>query len=198
VSEIKAIETRYKGFHFRSRLEARWAVFFDAMNWEWRYEPQGYDIGGEWYLPDFWVDGLGWVEVKGSLDSLGAARLLDAARNLPQDLEGRQGPRGRHLRAVDPKLVILSDIPDPSGPWAHVELGVDTAGAVRWRMAHMGGPGAAMLPYTEWLSVPPKLGSFAAWIAGRSASYVRPLKGIPAACTAARSARFEHGQKGAA
>ena len=30
MSEIKAIETYYKGYRFRSRLEARWAVFFDA------------------------------------------------------------------------------------------------------------------------------------------------------------------------
>jgi hypothetical protein len=26
---IKAIETRYKGYRFRSRLEARWAVRFE-------------------------------------------------------------------------------------------------------------------------------------------------------------------------
>ncbi len=32
MSEIKAIETRYKGYRFRSRLEARWAVFFDALS----------------------------------------------------------------------------------------------------------------------------------------------------------------------
>ena len=29
MSDIKAIETYYKGYRFRSRLEARWAVFFD-------------------------------------------------------------------------------------------------------------------------------------------------------------------------
>jgi hypothetical protein len=27
---IQAIETVYRGHRFRSRLEARWAVFFDA------------------------------------------------------------------------------------------------------------------------------------------------------------------------
>ena len=30
-NEIKAIETRYKGCRFRSRLEARWAVAEDAI-----------------------------------------------------------------------------------------------------------------------------------------------------------------------
>jgi hypothetical protein len=58
VDVIKAIETRYKGYRFRSRLEARWAVFFDAMGWQWEYEEQGYDLGGGvYYLPDFKVYG---------------------------------------------------------------------------------------------------------------------------------------------
>lgn len=54
-SAIKAIPTRYKGYHFRSRLEARWAVFFDAMGLKWEYEPEGFDLDGELYLPDFRV-----------------------------------------------------------------------------------------------------------------------------------------------
>ena len=58
MSEIKAIPTRYKGCHFRSRLEARWAVFFDSMGWFWTYETEGYHLprlGGRYYLPDFSV-----------------------------------------------------------------------------------------------------------------------------------------------
>lgn len=51
---IKAIQTEYRGCLFRSRLEARWAVFFDACGVEWEYEPEGYDLGsGIYYLPDF-------------------------------------------------------------------------------------------------------------------------------------------------
>lgn len=51
---MRAIETRYKGYRFRSRLEARWAVFFDALGIEWEYEPEGYELSdGERYLPDF-------------------------------------------------------------------------------------------------------------------------------------------------
>ena len=41
---IKAIETEYKGYRFRSRLEARWAVFFDALGLKWDYEPEGFDL----------------------------------------------------------------------------------------------------------------------------------------------------------
>ena len=52
---IKPIETRYKGYRFRSRLEARWAVFFDAMDVAYAYEPEGYSVGGSGYLPDFWI-----------------------------------------------------------------------------------------------------------------------------------------------
>lgn len=40
-----AIPTTYKGVTFRSKLEARWAVFFDTLGIEWEYEPQGYKIG---------------------------------------------------------------------------------------------------------------------------------------------------------
>ena len=63
---IKAIETRYKGYRFRSRLEARWAVFFDALQVEWDYEPEGFDLGSAgWYLPDFYLPDLDvWIEVK--------------------------------------------------------------------------------------------------------------------------------------
>jgi hypothetical protein len=63
---VKAIETRYKGFRFRSRLEARWAVFFDALGVKWDYEPEGFEFAdGTRYLPDFWLPDHGvWVEVK--------------------------------------------------------------------------------------------------------------------------------------
>lgn len=65
---IKAIETRYKGFRFRSRLEARWAVFFDVAEIEWQYEPEGLILpSGRRYLPDFFLPTLGlWIEIKGS------------------------------------------------------------------------------------------------------------------------------------
>lgn len=53
---IKAIETIYNGYRFRSRLEARWAVFFDTLGIDYQYEPEGYDLGNYgYYLPDFWL-----------------------------------------------------------------------------------------------------------------------------------------------
>lgn len=52
---MRAIETSYKGYRFRSRLEARWAIFFDSLKLKWEYEGQGYHVGSEMYLPDFWI-----------------------------------------------------------------------------------------------------------------------------------------------
>lgn len=66
---IKAIETQYKGYKFRSRLEARWAVFFDAMGIEYQYEIEGFETPYGWYLPDFYLPEFNaWVEVKGGRD----------------------------------------------------------------------------------------------------------------------------------
>jgi len=77
---MKPIETTYKGYRFRSRLEARWAVFFDELRINWVYEPQGYQLNdGTLYLPDFWLptfsDGM-WAEVKPEGGGFSKARLL--------------------------------------------------------------------------------------------------------------------------
>lgn len=63
---IQAIPTEYRGHTFRSRTEARWAVFFDALGLMWVYEPEGFKLpSGVWYLPDFWLPEMRmWVEVK--------------------------------------------------------------------------------------------------------------------------------------
>lgn len=55
MTEIKPIQTKYKGCNFRSRLEARYAIYFDALGIKWEYEIEGYNINGKWYLPDFWL-----------------------------------------------------------------------------------------------------------------------------------------------
>lgn len=59
----KGIPTKYKGIQFRSRLEAKWAAFFDLMHWKWQYEPC--DFNG--WIPDFVLFGREhsiYVEVK--------------------------------------------------------------------------------------------------------------------------------------
>jgi len=61
--KIAAIDTQYNERRYRSRLEAKWAAFFDLCGWRAEYEP--FDLG-EW-SPDFLIKG--WrteilVEVK--------------------------------------------------------------------------------------------------------------------------------------
>ena len=67
MKKLKAIETNYNGYRFRSRLEAKWAVFFDALKVKYQYELEGFDLGElGWYLPDFFLSEQdAWVEVKG-------------------------------------------------------------------------------------------------------------------------------------
>jgi hypothetical protein len=62
----KIIPTTYKGITYRSRTEARWAIFLEALCVEFIYEHETYDLRGRWYLPDFWIPHWGlFVEVKG-------------------------------------------------------------------------------------------------------------------------------------
>lgn len=72
---MMAIPTRYAGVQFRSRLEARWAAFFDLMEFDWQYEP--IDLDG--YIPDFILFDRMLVEVKPILwkSKLGGGGLED-------------------------------------------------------------------------------------------------------------------------
>lgn len=83
MSKPKAIRTEYNGFLFRSRLEARWAVFFDACGVNYEYEPEGYRLSnGLLYLPDFLLHGVDgrdggdlFVEVKGHMTETDAQKI---------------------------------------------------------------------------------------------------------------------------
>jgi hypothetical protein len=57
---MKAIPTIYNGVQFRSRLEAKWAAFFDLLGWPWQYEP--FDLDG--WIPDFLLGADILIEVK--------------------------------------------------------------------------------------------------------------------------------------
>lgn len=82
---ISAITTEYGGFKFRSRTEARWAIFFDALCIPWEYEKEGYEIAGVRYLPDFWLPTINmFAEVKPD-------KFDRAARNLAIQIENQTG-----------------------------------------------------------------------------------------------------------
>jgi hypothetical protein len=128
---IKAIETRYKGYRFRSRLEARWAVFFDHVGWNWKYEHQGYTIG--WadecsqrnWLPDFEVEiplnyGMSnrfYVEVKGDKDFFKDGEFcdfLDFGGGPPMfadSFPAVQSGKREFYSGQSMPIVILGDIP---------------------------------------------------------------------------------------
>ncbi len=106
---MKALETVYKGYRFRSRLEARWAVFFDAMGIAYEYEKQGYDLDElGWYLPDFWLrDGEVWVEIKpaGDQEHSKMAAAISKGKRLAE--------------YTDSKFLLLAGNPYPGEYTAH-------------------------------------------------------------------------------
>lgn len=63
---FKAIETHYDNYKFRSRLEARHALFFNTLGIPYIYEMEGFNLDGTWYLPDFYLPQQDcYVEIKG-------------------------------------------------------------------------------------------------------------------------------------
>lgn len=94
---LKPIETDYRGFKFRSRLEARWALFFDELGLEFQYEPEGFQLpSGHHYLPDFWFPKVRyWGEVK------------------PGELTGHEMEKSRQLALGSMRpLILLVGPPD--------------------------------------------------------------------------------------
>jgi len=85
-----AVPTEYRGHRFRSRVEARWAVFFDVLRVPYEYEPETFDVGGQWYLPDFVIrpdpqHGRVFFEVKGeqpNVEELAKAKGLAAVTKM--------------------------------------------------------------------------------------------------------------------
>jgi hypothetical protein len=97
MKRIKAIKTKYRNVEFRSRLEARWAVWFDEMEIPWSYEPEGFTVNGEAYLPDFYTTAINkgvYIEIK------------------PKGISGREKAKTlRMLDAFDGRLLLISGSP---------------------------------------------------------------------------------------
>jgi hypothetical protein len=192
---IKAIETRYAGCRFRSRLEARWAVFFDHLDIRWEYEPQGFELPRGQYLPDFYLPGIGkWVEIKATVGAISHHNW-----EVMQDF-------GNEVAMPDDKFSILFSLPEPrkkpapfiwtvgwTGP---IPLHVVTSEDFRYGTIVTTGTGpddGAIYPVDEtlidgcghiYIGFLPLL-----WLAGTQDQVTQAL-------IAARSARFEHGEAG--
>lgn len=207
VNDMKAIETVYAGHHFRSRLEARWAVFFDTMKIVWRYETQGYEHAGRRYLPDFYLpEFAAWIEVKGDPDGVDRERLAAFLA----DGEGLPNFKNCAVQGVTGTgLILLGDIPRPGqGLPMHPVLvhsearGLhkiwcaffpNDAGAFPWQQAD--GP-LALLEGVFWVSNEKLLESEKYWRVETKRAGTRSLAEIESGYDAARMARFEHGRSG--
>lgn len=199
----KPIQTRYAGCHFRSRLEARYAVFFDRLGIQWEYEPEGYETPYGRYLPDFLLHlpTPALFEVK-PLSELGQQddRWWGASRASGVRLIAAYGlPR-------DPSLPPNEQIPGPTNN-GHYNLFDGTGEFDSWDNYYafcacpwcgsvgieFDGRGARVCGYERhgmtWQQAARETGH-----CDKSYSYNHPE--IIAAYTAARSARFEHGQRG--
>jgi len=140
---IRALPTDYAGIRFRSRTEARWAVFFDALGIRWEYEPEGYRLpDGTCYLADFACGVNGgrlWIEVKGQVPSpvetakcIALSRGADAAGLL---VEGAPHPDGPLWRVTPDggvrRVTLAGSFPDGDVAFA--------AGRARESFAGLGG-----------------------------------------------------------
>ena len=199
MSALRAIETEYSGRRFRSRIEARWAVFFDALEIGWEYEAEGYHFGDIDYLPDFWLSQPRWYfEVKGAeptpLEHL-KARLLSQYSNRPVlmhagDIVDPVLWRGGNLERR--YMAEAQRVSSFDGPKLHVFDGHECIPAYHWNdCRHCGGAradGCRLLvaltgfPFPECSQV----------------GYLPQSQFIRDAFRAANGARFEHGAKGAA
>lgn len=172
-----AIQTNYKGYRFRSRLEARWAVFFDALSLDWEYETEGFELqSGEWYLPDFFFPQIGmYGEVKPNHDR--------------EECERAAKKCGQLAQATRKPVLLLFGVPTHAGVWAadcNFHMGIDCDGPMDYAFSG-----------EKYWETEGRL--FAC--TGLSDNYPFPFAcfddDVKRAVSASRSARFEHGQNGA-
>lgn len=183
--EIKPIETEYKGYRFRSRLEARWAVFFDELGIEWGYEQEGFDIDGVRYLPDF------TIHVKRAVLCVGGVLVIDDAPvSLVVEIKGDV------LTDNDISKLLAFSTYD----FLSVAIGLPSEGRMMF-MGRKGNEGQIIMPsiFCEvnndvciGLYPQDKLAA----IVEEKHSALSFSRMMPA-CEAAKQARFEHGQVGA-
>lgn len=182
---MQPIQTHYKGFRFRSRLEARWAVFLDALDACWSYEREGFDLSGTWYLPDFWVDDWNsWIEIKGTAASEEEARKCQLLAQAS----------GRHVLLLSGEPWIEDD-KKQYDITLFVNEDFGTSGTVGWEFGE-----GRRCSEEIWL-VSDSYGAFAIKPMPHQGDHKYPLSGssagrIVAALRAARGARFEHGESG--
>lgn len=196
MNDIKPIETFYNGYRFRSRLEARWAVFFDALGVEYEYEPEGFKLpSGKCYLPDFKVKCYGkrgsindtpfdlWIEVKGIMTKEDAGKIYEFVHSVNESDE---------INVFPNPVLIVSNIPQKGNSHdsyaLHAYEGMNETGVIPFNYETIDGDYFAAYPAAF-------KGKFYLW--GDDSNYIDYdiVPDVERAYAIARQARFEHGEK---
>lgn len=196
---IKPIETVYNGYRFRSRLEARWAVFFDVLGVKYEYEPEGFELpSGAHYLPDFRVKCYGtrgnitdhpfdlYIEVKGKMTQEDADKIREFAGALVPIVRD-----GWTYYEIEHPVLIVGDIPNPeaytssSDDFNNYDT-MDDISIYPWNYETIDGDYFAAYPAVQD-------GCF--YLDGDDSNYITMNPSvIRDALRTARQARFEHGE----
>lgn len=177
-----AIETEYAGRLFRSRLEARWAVFFDQVGIHWEYEPEGYETPAGRYLPDFRI----YLRKLENPTALFEVKPASAAKVNEKCICPPLDPRWAYAVALDPAPCLLVACGIPSG--GRIQEWIDRTGGLHEIKPDQ--PHQHAFPY-NFTTCP-----CCEDIALSSAKNFDPPNLIKAGFDAAVSARFEYGAKG--
>lgn len=195
---MQAIETIYNSYRFRSRLEARWAIFFDRLGIPYQYEAEGFELETTRYLPDFWLPNQQvWFEIKG------------------QELTEREEEKCMQFAKEQPLFVSVGSIPIPGEDDCNMiykYTADDRSEGYQWIECPFcdnlnivkDGSGLDLSCQCVWHSMN------LAWIHDAISSTSDPIKldfvinklfrwnntpNLMIAYTAARQARFEHGER---
>lgn len=119
----------YNGYRFRSRLEARWAVFFDSLRMRYEYEPEGFELDdGTWYLPDFRIKCYGtrgdyeedpfdlYIEVKGHMTEEDAHKI-----RMFSGTDDRYAEHGENYYKIIKPILVVGSIPNVSNVYDVVD-----------------------------------------------------------------------------
>lgn len=191
---MKAIETRYAGCRFRSRLEARWAILLDHLEIGWKYEPEGFETPAGWYLPDFYLPQAGaWLEIKGGSFT---ARDRMRAEHVADRKWAERGDKFRVLQGDIPRPGMRPVLPFPAQMGGSREFpGLLCSSRVThpdFAMSHAKDRQDGRGPTVDWHCIreAPRIWVRMPWLPGCTEAV------LDAALGAARSARFEHGEQG--
>lgn len=196
MNELKAIQTEYKGYRFRSRLEARWAVFFDTLGVKWEYEPESYDLGnGVYYLPDYLLHDVTvnhglfqrhcdiYVEVKGVMTDEDARKIIRFS-DLGYEDDDRSG-------VSKTAVLVVGNIPEGESMrdliWDMQELAYK-GNPPYYNFETIDGDYFAAYPGVD------KHGTFTLFGDDSSYTWSMDEKATERAYRIARQARFEHGE----